>query len=77
MSEATVSGSEWTGRTGKSWAHEWQRTDRSFGPLTERLLAEATKVSFEHALDIGCGAGEVSLRLAQTTDRRIAMASGR
>ena len=65
MSDAGVSGSEWTGRTGKSWAHEWQRTDRSFGPLTQQLVAEATAVPFRHALDIGCGAGEVSLRLAK------------
>ncbi|MBX7515075.1 methyltransferase domain-containing protein [Qipengyuania sp. GH38] len=65
MSDAGVSGSEWTGRTGKSWAHEWQRTDRSFGPLTQELVAEATAVPFQRALDIGCGAGEVSIRLAK------------
>lgn len=56
--------SEWTGRVGESWAHEWKRTDRSFGELTDRLLQTATSSPFEEALDIGCGAGEVSLCLA-------------
>ncbi|WP_157799347.1 class I SAM-dependent methyltransferase [Qipengyuania seohaensis] len=65
MSDASVSVSEWTGKTGKSWAHEWQRTDRSFGPLTQRLLAEAAAEPFDQALDIGCGAGEISISLAR------------
>lgn len=55
---------DWIGRVGKSWASEWQRTDRSFAHLTERLLAVAQATGFAHALDIGCGAGELTLRLA-------------
>ncbi len=57
--------SEWTGRVGNVWAQEWQRTDRSFAPLTERLLEIAQAEPFAQALDIGCGAGEISLRLAE------------
>ncbi|MFA6218251.1 MAG: methyltransferase domain-containing protein [Erythrobacter sp.] len=57
--------SDWTGRVGKSWAHEWQRTDRSFAPLTERLVEVAGGGGFDRALDIGCGAGELALRLAR------------
>jgi len=57
--------SDWTGKVGKSWAYEWQRTDRSFGPLTDRLVDIASRNGFDRALDIGCGAGELSLRLAQ------------
>lgn len=57
--------SEWTGKVGNVWAHEWQRTDRSFVPVTERLLEVAASSRFERALDIGCGAGEISLRLAR------------
>lgn len=57
--------SEWTGRVGNVWAKEWQRTDRSFAPLTERLLEIAQAEPFAQALDIGCGAGEISLRLAE------------
>jgi len=56
---------DWQGKTGESWAAEWRRTDRSFGGLTEHLLARSREFSFRHALDIGCGAGELSLALAR------------
>jgi SAM-dependent methyltransferase len=56
---------EWQGKTGEGWAAEWKRTDRSFGGLTERLLARSREFRFRHALDIGCGAGELSLALAR------------
>lgn len=56
--------SEWTGRVGGAWAEEWRRTDRSFGALTDRLLDPNAIGSFTHALDIGCGAGELVERLA-------------
>ncbi len=56
---------EWTGRVGSAWAEQWRRTDRSFGALTERLLDPAAIGAFRHALDIGCGAGELIGRLAQ------------
>ena len=56
--------SEWTGKVGNVWAEEWQRTDRSFGPLTQKLLAAARSAPFAQAIDIGCGAGEISSTLA-------------
>lgn len=56
---------DWQGKSGEGWASEWRRTDRSFGGLTERLLARSREVPFRHALDIGCGAGELSLALAR------------
>ena len=56
--------SEWTGAVGTAWAEEWQRTDRSFGDLTPALLDAERIGAFESALDIGCGAGELSLALA-------------
>ena len=56
---------EWTGRAGNSWAAEWRRTDRSFGGLTERLLQRSREFSFASVLDIGCGAGELSLAVAR------------
>ncbi|WP_240782167.1 class I SAM-dependent methyltransferase [Qipengyuania sediminis] len=59
---AAHGGEEWTGRLGQTWTQEWQRTDRSFGVLTDRLVDGAG--SFAAALDIGCGAGEVTVRLA-------------
>jgi SAM-dependent methyltransferase len=57
--------SEWQGRVGASWAAEWRRTDRSFAPLTERLLQRTREFAFAAALDVGCGAGELSLALAR------------
>jgi SAM-dependent methyltransferase len=57
--------SDWEGRTGRKWADEWRRTDRSFAGLTDRLLHRARGEPFKHALDIGCGAGELSLALAR------------
>lgn len=57
--------SEWQGRVGESWAAEWRRTDRSFGRLTDRLLQRSREFAFGSALDIGCGAGELSLALAR------------
>lgn len=56
---------DWSGGTGESWAAEWQRTDRSFGGVTERLLARTRGLEFRRAVDIGCGAGELSLALAR------------
>jgi SAM-dependent methyltransferase len=56
---------EWQGQTGESWAAEWRRTDRSFGPLTEELLRRSREFRFQRAVDIGCGAGELSLALAR------------
>lgn len=58
--------SEWIGRVGTSWSDEWRRTDRSFGALTDRLLADDAIGGFASALDIGCGAGELALKLARS-----------
>lgn len=56
---------EWQGRVGQTWASEWRRTDRSFTGLTDVLLGQAAVRPFRRALDIGCGAGEISLALAR------------
>ena len=57
--------SDWEGRIGRKWADEWRRTDRSFAGLTEHLLRKARGGSLDRILDIGCGAGELSLALAR------------
>lgn len=56
---------EWQGAVGQAWADEWRRTDRSFTGLTDILLGRASARGFRRALDIGCGAGEISLALAR------------
>ena len=66
-----TSASDWNARTGQSWAREWQRTDRSFGVLTGRLIEMASREPFSHALDIGCGAGETSILLAREGGNRV------
>lgn len=62
---AALPGEAWTGRTGDAWAEEWRRTDRSFAMLTDHLLDSEGLGAFGAALDIGCGAGELVLRLAK------------
>jgi len=57
--------SDWQGRTGNKWADEWRRTDRAFTGLTDRLLGRASARPISHALDVGCGAGELTLALAR------------
>jgi SAM-dependent methyltransferase len=56
---------EWRGRTGETWAAEWRRTDRSFVALTEHLLGRTRGFVFDSVLDVGCGAGELSLAVAR------------
>ncbi|GAA4040281.1 class I SAM-dependent methyltransferase [Parerythrobacter jejuensis] len=55
----------WQGRVGTTWATHWARTDRSFTGLTDRLLGRASARPIRQALDIGCGAGELSLALGR------------
>lgn len=57
---------EWIGRVGRAWAQQWPRTDRAFAPLTRRLVAKLAEVAPDtgRAIDIGCGAGEISIALA-------------
>ena len=57
--------SEWQGGQGESWAKNWRRTDRSFGILTDRLLAQLRGLTLHQVLDVGCGAGELSLAIAR------------
>jgi SAM-dependent methyltransferase len=59
---------EWQGRVGSSWAEQWQRTDRSFAPLTQRLIAAISSLGEHRSIvDIGCGAGELSIAVASAT----------
>lgn len=60
-----VDKTEWQGSSGATWAAEWRRTDRSFTHLTERLLQRTRDFTFDKVLDVGCGAGELSLAIAR------------
>lgn len=59
-----TSAGEWQGRVGQNWAAEWERTDRSFAALTPHLLALIAQQPGSRVIDIGCGAGELSLAVA-------------
>jgi SAM-dependent methyltransferase len=56
---------DWQGHVGRAWADEWRRTDRSFAGLTPHLLAAIAEQPGTRVLDIGCGAGEISLGVAR------------
>jgi SAM-dependent methyltransferase len=61
-----IQADDWKGRVGQAWAAEWQRTDRAFSPLSRRLADLLAQIATDRgrAIDIGCGAGETSLALA-------------
>jgi len=59
----------WNGAVGRTWAAEYERLDRAFAPLTAALLEAAAVQRGEHVIDVGCGAGVVSLALAPKLGR--------
>ncbi len=61
-----TSGADWKDQVGRSWADNYRLTDRSFAGLTERLLGRIGSCEGKSVLDIGCGAGELSLALARS-----------
>ena len=60
---------DWQTAVGRNWASAYQRTDRSFAGLTDRLLTRISEFDGSTVLDIGCGAGELSLAIARARPR--------
>ena len=60
---------EWQDTVGRSWAAMYLQTDRSFAGLTTRLLERIAPLSGGVIVDLGCGAGELSLSLATSRPR--------
>lgn len=56
---------EWQEGVGKAWASSWKLTDRSFAGLTSQLLDTISSLPGTRVVDIGCGAGELSLAIAR------------
>lgn len=54
----------WNGDTGQRWAAAQSRVERAFAPLTEAFLARLPLRPDARVLDVGCGAGDLSLALA-------------
>lgn len=60
-----TSNADWTGRVGASWAENHRLTDRALSGLTGQLLDAIRPLGGRRIVDIGCGAGELSLALAR------------
>jgi len=56
---------EWEGSVGRSWAELHEQTDRCLAGLTQQLLDRIAAFPGSSILDIGCGAGELTLALAR------------
>jgi SAM-dependent methyltransferase len=55
----------WNGPTGERWAKYQSEMDRNLADATEGLLQLAAPQPGERVLDVGCGAGETSWRIAE------------
>ena len=56
---------EWLEQTGENWAAMYEKTDRSLTALTQRLLERIGEYAGEAVLDVGCGAGQLSLAISR------------
>lgn len=60
-----TTGMDWQTQVGRTWAENYSLTDRSFTGLTQRLLERISQHEAQAVLDVGCGAGELSLAVGR------------
>lgn len=56
----------WNGDVGQRWAAQQTRLDAMLAPISEAALDAAGAKPGERVLDIGCGCGETTMKLATT-----------
>ena len=57
----------WNGEAGRRWTAVQQSQDRLLGGITEALFEAAAPKPGEAVIDVGCGAGDTTLRVAALT----------
>ena len=54
----------WNGQAGEKWVRHAERLDALLAPFADEVLATVALSEGEHVLDIGCGAGALTLKAA-------------
>ena len=61
----------WNGAAGQKWVEQSDRLDTMLAPFAERVLDTASIQAGERALDIGCGAGVLTLGATRASGQTI------
>ncbi len=54
----------WNGAAGQKWVRDADRLDAMLGPFADAVLASAKPAAGETVIDIGCGAGALTMEVA-------------
>ena len=68
---ATTPEHHWQGDAGDRWARRQDQTDAQLSPLGRLALERLRVTPGERALDVGCGAGQTVLQLAELVGYRM------
>jgi SAM-dependent methyltransferase len=54
----------WNGQAGEKWVRHAERLDALLEPFADEVLETVSLIEGEHVLDVGCGAGALTLKAA-------------